>query len=82
MLCTLRQHVAVTTSQHLHTHENIAGTCLWDTLQQHVLLCKLVLYFLVQHQFSPRDISHKVQLGHAAATERCKDAMKLCVHYS
>ena len=31
--CTLRQHV--------HTHENVAGTCPRDILQRHVLSCEL-----------------------------------------
>ena len=31
-----RGHVAGTNSQHLHTRENVAGTCLKDVLQQHV----------------------------------------------
>ena len=29
-------HVAGTKSQHLHTHDNVAGTCLRDMLQRHV----------------------------------------------
>ena len=49
-----RGHVAGTKSQHLHTHENVAGTCPRDMLQRHVPLCELpacMVYALgnVQH---------------------------------
>ena len=36
-----REHIAGTKLQHLHTHENVAGTCPRDVLQRHVPSCKL-----------------------------------------
>ena len=36
-----REHKAGKKSQHLHTHENVAGTCSRDVLQRHVPSCKL-----------------------------------------
>ena len=36
-------HVAGTKSQHVHTHENVAGTCPRDMLQRHVPSCELIL---------------------------------------
>ena len=36
-----RGHAAGTKSQHLHTHENVTGTCPRDMLQRHVPSCEL-----------------------------------------
>ena len=36
-----REHIAGTKSQHLHTHENVAGTCPRDVLQRHFPSCRL-----------------------------------------
>ena len=37
-------HVSGTKSQHMHTHENVAGTCFRDMLQRHVPWGTLILY--------------------------------------
>ena len=42
-----RVHVVGTKSQHLHTHENVAGTCIRDMLQRHDITDTFVT---VQHQ--------------------------------
>ena len=35
--------VVGTKSQHVHTHENVTGTCFKDMLQRHVPSCELIL---------------------------------------
>ena len=37
-----RGHVGGTKSQHLHTRENVTGTCSRDMLQRHVPSCELI----------------------------------------
>ena len=37
-----REQIAGTKLQHLHTHENVVGTCPRDVLQRHVPSCKLL----------------------------------------
>ena len=39
----LQGHVAATKLQHVHTHENVAGTCFRGMLQRHVSSCELIL---------------------------------------
>ena len=77
-------HVSGTKSQHVHTHENVAGACFRDMLQRYVPWGKLILYSSATPllgRFYPSEVSQEVQLFKIQGTRhRDKISSKLVLH--
>ena len=57
----------------MHTHENVAGTCVRDMLQRHVPSCEPIHLKFEQHQFGGDFVPATCPnfMGQIAATYRC-----------